>query len=184
MCSSLMSSASSRSGSETHFQRTASTYGRVPVPELLIARLATETRSIRLGTGVKILPLDTPLHFAEEVSLLDLLTDGRAEFGVGQGSGLNITFTGIDDAGKHLLYRSKFDELLKYLAGDVEGGRQPLSPPPTRDLSRLLWVASRDPELESPLPPSAVLTSWSGRPSHRLCRPSTWRATGASGAAE
>lgn len=129
---------------EHHFKRSSSNYGRVPVPELLIARLANETQTIRLGTGVKILPLDTPLHFAEEVSLLDLLTDGRAVFGVGQGSGPDIEFTGLDAEEKHRRYRAHFGELLAYLVGDITNGRQPLSPPPTRDLTRLLWVASRD----------------------------------------
>lgn len=131
---------------EHHFHRTSGFYGRIPVPELLIARLAAETRSIRLGTGVKILPLDTPLHFAEEISLLDLLTDGRAVFGVGQGSGVNIDFLGLSDEEKHQRYRSHFAELLQHLSGEAVDGRAPLSPQPRRNLAALLWVASRDDE--------------------------------------
>ena len=126
---------------EHHFLKEGSFYGRIPIPELLIARLASETRRIRLGTGVKILPLESALHFAETVSLLDLLTDGRAVFGVGQGSGLNIEFTGIDEETKHQIYVERFREVLRYLDGDTSGGLHPLSPTPRRPLAALLWVA-------------------------------------------
>lgn len=129
---------------EHHFLKDGTFYGRIPVPELLIARLANETRRIRLGTGVKILPLESPLRFAETVSLLDLLTDGRAVFGVGQGSGLNIDFTGIDETTKHRIYIERFAEALRYLHGDTSGGLYRLSPTPRRSLADLLWVASRD----------------------------------------
>jgi hypothetical protein len=38
---------------EHHFNREKAFFGRLPVPELLIARLSANTRRIRLGTGVK-----------------------------------------------------------------------------------------------------------------------------------
>src|SRR6202140_5141461 len=63
---------------EHHFNRDKMFFGRVPVPELLIARLAANTQRIRLGTGVKVLTLDTAARFAEKMALLDLLTDRRA----------------------------------------------------------------------------------------------------------
>src|SRR5258708_17323645 len=59
---------------EHHGNREKAFYGRVPIPELVIARFAAETRQIRLGTGVKVLPFDTASRFAEAMALLDILT--------------------------------------------------------------------------------------------------------------
>jgi alkanesulfonate monooxygenase SsuD/methylene tetrahydromethanopterin reductase-like flavin-dependent oxidoreductase (luciferase family) len=124
---------------EHHFNRQKAFFGRVPVPELLIARLAADTKQIRLGTGVKVLPLEAGARFAEKMSLLDLLTDGRAVFGVGEGTPGSF-FT--DD--KRLLFREALTELVSFLRGEQEDGGLALTPAPVRDLSRLIWTAVRN----------------------------------------
>lgn len=48
---------------EHHFIRERPFYGRLPVPEVFIARLAGETTRIKLGTAIKILTLESPLRF-------------------------------------------------------------------------------------------------------------------------
>src|SRR5690554_6116375 len=58
---------------EHHQSRDRAFFGRVPIPELVIARFAAETKSIRLGTGVKVLPYDDEARFAESMALLDIL---------------------------------------------------------------------------------------------------------------
>ncbi len=57
-----------------------------PSPHLLIAAAARETSTIRLGTAVTVLPLYNPVRAAEEASMLDLLSGGRFELGIGRGS--------------------------------------------------------------------------------------------------
>jgi alkanesulfonate monooxygenase SsuD/methylene tetrahydromethanopterin reductase-like flavin-dependent oxidoreductase (luciferase family) len=57
----------------------------VPVPGLFLAAAARATKRIRLGPLVYLLPLYSPLRLIEEVSILDHLSHGRLEVGVGRG---------------------------------------------------------------------------------------------------
>lgn len=56
-----------------------------PSPHLLLAAAAVRTSRIRLGTAVTVLPLYSPVRVAEEAGLLDLLSGGRFELGLGRG---------------------------------------------------------------------------------------------------
>jgi len=57
-------------------------------PEVFLAAVAQRTRRIRLGHGVVLLPhkFNHPIRVAERVAALDLLSDGRVEFGTGRSS--------------------------------------------------------------------------------------------------
>ncbi len=121
---------------EHHYNRTKRFFGRVPVPELMIARLAAETRQIHLGTGVKVLSLDPPSRVAEKMALLDILTDGRAEFGFGEGTPGSF-FNAEDKAPR---YRAALVELVAFLTGDTSNDRPALTPAPERDLRPLILV--------------------------------------------
>lgn len=59
--------------------------GGLPSPLVFLAQVAVRTRHIRLGTGVITLPMEQPLRVAEDTAVLDLLSDGRLEVGVGSG---------------------------------------------------------------------------------------------------
>jgi alkanesulfonate monooxygenase SsuD/methylene tetrahydromethanopterin reductase-like flavin-dependent oxidoreductase (luciferase family) len=59
--------------------------GPAPSPNLLIAACAPGTSRIRLGTMVNILPYRNPLIVAEEAAMLDVLTNGRLDMGIGRG---------------------------------------------------------------------------------------------------
>lgn len=56
-------------------------------PEILIARLAAETRHIRLGSGGIMLPNHTSLKVAENFRLLEALYPGRIDLGLGRAPG-------------------------------------------------------------------------------------------------
>jgi len=66
---------------EHHF----SEYGYCGSPALTLGAIAAETKRIRLGTGVVVLPFHNPIRVAEEFAMLDLMSDGRVDFGVGRG---------------------------------------------------------------------------------------------------
>ena len=66
---------------EHHF----STYCLLPSPNVFLGAVATRTRRVRLGTMVNVLPFHSPVRLAEEAALLDQLSGGRLEFGVGRG---------------------------------------------------------------------------------------------------
>ena len=57
----------------------------VPVPGVYLGAVARATRRIRLGPLVYLLPLYSPLRLIEEIAMLDHLSHGRLEVGVGRG---------------------------------------------------------------------------------------------------
>jgi alkanesulfonate monooxygenase SsuD/methylene tetrahydromethanopterin reductase-like flavin-dependent oxidoreductase (luciferase family) len=58
-----------------------------PSPNLLIAAMASRTRTLRLGTMGNVVPLYEPWRLAEEYAMLDQLSGGRLEIGLASGSG-------------------------------------------------------------------------------------------------
>lgn len=60
--------------------------GHCANPEMFLAALSQRTRTLRLGFGVILLPCHNPFMVAERVAMLDVLSHGRAEFGVGRGT--------------------------------------------------------------------------------------------------
>ena len=65
---------------EHHFN-----YFTISSPIVALAAIAQQTRTIRLGTGVTLLPTRDPVYVAEEITTLDALSGGRAEVGAGRG---------------------------------------------------------------------------------------------------
>ena len=65
---------------EHHF---LTTFSGSSAPEVIISALARMTNRIRLGFGVVILPNHHPVQVAERVAMVDHLSGGRVEFGVG-----------------------------------------------------------------------------------------------------
>lgn len=59
--------------------------GVIPSPPILLATLAQRTKRVRLGTSIIVLPLHNPLEIAEQLAMVDLLSNGRVELGVGRG---------------------------------------------------------------------------------------------------
>jgi alkanesulfonate monooxygenase SsuD/methylene tetrahydromethanopterin reductase-like flavin-dependent oxidoreductase (luciferase family) len=66
-------------------QHHATPLGMAPSPNLFLAAAAQRTRNIRLGTLVYLLPFYSPLRLIEEICMLDHMTGGRLELGVGRG---------------------------------------------------------------------------------------------------
>jgi alkanesulfonate monooxygenase SsuD/methylene tetrahydromethanopterin reductase-like flavin-dependent oxidoreductase (luciferase family) len=70
-----------------------------PSPSVFAAAVAQRTKRIRLGTGVTLLPLSNPVRTAEEYAMLDVLSDGRLDFGIGRGVlKAEYELFGIDEA--------------------------------------------------------------------------------------
>jgi probable F420-dependent oxidoreductase len=76
---------------ESHYPYAAD--GRIPAPSetgpldpfATLSFLAAATRTIRLGTGICLVPQRNPVYTAKEVTAVDWLSGGRFDFGVGIG---------------------------------------------------------------------------------------------------
>ncbi len=66
---------------EHHF----STYSVCPSVHIMGMHIAGMTKNLRIGTGVSLAAMYHPLRLAEEVALLDVLSDGRVNWGAGRG---------------------------------------------------------------------------------------------------
>ena len=69
--------------SEHHFNPGVATCAAL---ETYLAALAMKTSRIRLRPAVFVLPLSNPIRLAEQVATLDILSNGRIEFGGGRGN--------------------------------------------------------------------------------------------------
>ena len=63
-------------------------YSHSPAPESFLAAASQRTRNIRLGHGIFQLTTNHPARVAERVAVLDLLSRGRCEFGMGESASI------------------------------------------------------------------------------------------------
>jgi alkanesulfonate monooxygenase SsuD/methylene tetrahydromethanopterin reductase-like flavin-dependent oxidoreductase (luciferase family) len=82
----------------------------------LLSFLAAKTSRMRLGTAVVVLPWHNPILLAEQVGTLDLLSNGRFDFGIGRGYRPNeFKGFGIDPAEATERYQEAVEVLQKAL---------------------------------------------------------------------
>jgi len=91
----------------------ATPLGMAPSPALFLAAAAQRTRRIRLGPLVYLLPLYHPLRLIEEVCMLDQLSNGRLELGVGRGvSPYELRYFGVDAAEARAIFHEALAVLI------------------------------------------------------------------------
>jgi alkanesulfonate monooxygenase SsuD/methylene tetrahydromethanopterin reductase-like flavin-dependent oxidoreductase (luciferase family) len=61
-------------------------YGLSVSPAVLAAAAAMQTRRVRIGLAAAILPFHDPVRLAEELAIVDILSEGRLDVGVGRGN--------------------------------------------------------------------------------------------------
>lgn len=139
-------------GSEHHFRD----YGMLPNIPQALAYVAGRTEKLRLGTGITVLPLHNPLHVAEEITQLDVLSGGRVDFGIGRGyqavefdgHGLSLTEARdrFNESLEIILNLWKNDEVPAF-KGDFYGhGDVRLMPKPLQQPHPPIYVAAVSPE--------------------------------------
>jgi alkanesulfonate monooxygenase SsuD/methylene tetrahydromethanopterin reductase-like flavin-dependent oxidoreductase (luciferase family) len=102
-----------------HFHREE---GGLPSPLVFLAFAAAVTDRIRLGTGIITLPLENAIRVAEDAAVLDQLSGGRLEVGVGSG-GTPSSFTGfgLESADRSRISADHLAVILSAWAGNPIG---------------------------------------------------------------
>lgn len=139
----------------------ASPLNMTPSPGLFLAAAAQRTRRIRLGTLVYVLPLYNPLRLAEEICMLDNLSRGRLDVGVGRGiSPIELSFFNLDAGESRAMFLEALDAVTSALSSgklsyegryfsfkDVELHVEPFQRPypplwyPTNSSDSMTWLA-------------------------------------------
>jgi len=111
----------------------------VPSPNLLIAAAAQRTSRIRFASMVNILPFRHPLLVAEEAAMLDNLTNGRFDMGLGRGlRPPEFAAFGVDQQQSREMFLESFEIIRRVWADEIFEHRGrfwttqkngPLSPP-------------------------------------------------------
>jgi alkanesulfonate monooxygenase SsuD/methylene tetrahydromethanopterin reductase-like flavin-dependent oxidoreductase (luciferase family) len=70
---------------EHHFMEE---YAHSSAPEVFLAACAARTKNVRIGHGIVQMPpyINPPARIAERIATLDLISDGRCDFGTGEGA--------------------------------------------------------------------------------------------------
>lgn len=126
-------------------------YSLTPSPNLLVAAASQLTDRLRLGNMVTVLPFHHPLRVAEEIRLLDTLSNGRLEVGVGRGGTPDERAAwGVDGAdvpsmmeeGLQLLRQLLTDESVDYSTTWWKGRAATVVPEPIQQPHPPIWIAA------------------------------------------
>ncbi len=135
---------------EHHF----SNYSLCPSPLLMAAHCAGATSRIRLGTAVVVPPLYTPARLLAEIAMVDSLSNGRLELGIGNGyQTYEFERFGVDLANNKAMTMEMVDMIEQGLSQDTFSYngthyQQPETAINVRPLQRPhppIWFASNDP---------------------------------------
>tara|TARA_Y100000588_G_scaffold391474_1_gene500138 strand:+ start:1917 stop:2897 length:981 start_codon:yes stop_codon:yes gene_type:complete len=138
---------------ESHF----GTESSIPAPLLLLAAAAAQTTRLVLGTGSYLLPIRNPIEVAEEVAVLDHLSEGRVILGVGRGYQKKTYSAFKASLGKkRQVFEDALDVMLRAWTGeaiktidkmdDSQNDATYLSPLPVQKPYPPIWVAAFGPK--------------------------------------
>ena len=128
-------------------------YSHSAAPEVFLAACSQRTRRIRLGHGIVLTPpgYSAPARIASRIATLDLVSNGRVDFGTGESSSrMELEGYGIDPREKRAMWREATEQICNMLAMDPYPGfegkyfRMPcrnVVPKPVQKPHPPLWLA-------------------------------------------
>lgn len=121
--------------------------GRLPSTLAFLAAATERTRRIRLGTAIVLLSLEDPIRVAEDAAVVDTLSGGRLQLGLGTG-GDPLTFAafGRDVESRRRRYAEGLRILRNALAGGPINGTEARLYPPAPTLAGRIWESTLSPE--------------------------------------
>jgi alkanesulfonate monooxygenase SsuD/methylene tetrahydromethanopterin reductase-like flavin-dependent oxidoreductase (luciferase family) len=116
-----------------------------------LAAMASVTKRIRLGSGVVVLPFNDPVRVAEEGAMIDLISNGRLELGVGRGfQPIEYQTFGIEqsksreifDEALEVIIRAWTQEQMSFEGVHYEIKEQSVRPKPLQKPHPPVWIAA------------------------------------------
>ena len=126
-----------------------------PSPLSMAAAIAAVTQRIRIGTFVMLMPFIHPVRAAEDITLADILSNGRFDIGVGQGYTHEEFDAFVIDRkergprlteGIELMRRLFTEESLTFDGKFTKLGKTTLPPKPVQQPHPPIWVGARGPK--------------------------------------
>lgn len=133
----------------------ATPLGMASSPSVFLAAVAQRTRRLRFGPLVYTLALHHPLRVVEEICMLDQISGGRFELGVGRGiSPHELSYYGVDPAKAQAMYKEALTVILRGLTqkkltfeGEFYNFRDvPIEMEPVQRPHPPLWYGVANPE--------------------------------------
>ena len=122
----------------------------IPSPLMLLANVASVTNRIKLGSTSYLLPIRNPILAAEEVAVLDQLSNGRVILGIGRGF-QNDMFKAFEvpTSEKRKIFKKNLDLMISAWLGEpisiLEDKEILLSPLPVQKPFPTIWIAAFGP---------------------------------------
>lgn len=128
-------------------------YSHSPAPEVFLAACSQRTTNIRLGHGIRLMPpgFNHPAKVAATIATLDLVSNGRVDFGTGESaSRMELEGFGVDRASKREMWLEATEQAANLLAMDPYPGFagkyfsmpcRNLVPKPVQKPHPPMWVA-------------------------------------------
>ncbi len=125
---------------EHHFKAVA---GRLPSLFPMLAAAGERTTRIRLGAATVLLPFNPALRVAEDAAVVDALSDGRLELGIGSGvDPAEFQAFGVDISQRQAQTTQALYTLQGALRGEVLGDSGQQLQPPAPTLADRLWQSA------------------------------------------
>ena len=102
-------------------------YSHSSCPEVFLAAASQRTKNIRMGHGIKLMPpgYNNPARIAEEVATLDLVSNGRVDWGTGESaSRAELEGFNINPAERRAMWRETTEQVANMMAMDPYPGFQ------------------------------------------------------------
>jgi alkanesulfonate monooxygenase SsuD/methylene tetrahydromethanopterin reductase-like flavin-dependent oxidoreductase (luciferase family) len=120
--------------------------GRLPSTLAFLAAAAERTRRIQLGTAIVILPLEDPLRVAEDAAVVDTISGGRLQLGLGTGSDpLTFAAFGRDLDSRRQRYADGVRIIHDALSGERINATEARLYPPAPTLNNRIWESTLSP---------------------------------------
>jgi len=170
---------------EHHF---LSEYSHSSAPEVFLGAVSQRTKRIRIGHGVVLLPMayNHPIRVAERIATLDILSEGRVDFGTGRsGTPVELGGFGIEPAlsremweeAVRIIPRMWLDEPFAYEGRFFSVPPRSILPKPLQRPHPPMWVAAGSPDtfLRAGAHGLGVLCFIVGRPANLAARIAQYR---------